>query len=128
MIVFVLHVIVFVLHVIVFVLLVFVLHVIVWFGCFQFEPFLLAQLNKTMFEGADESNAPLCSPAEGTSLLCSLSEVACAHRLQPPPPLSSLTTKEEGEEGEMTAWQQLERVLQLLVVLWGDLPPELSPG
>ncbi len=28
----------------------------------------------------------------------------------------------------MSAWNQLERVLQLLVVLWGDLPPEISPG
>ena len=84
----------------------------------QFEPFLLAQLENTVFSDDSDSGAPLCFPKEGTTLLTALSEVTCSQDLLPP----------AQERGEGVAWQQLERVLQLLVVLWGDLPDMTSPG
>jgi len=71
-----------------------------------------------VFSDGSDSSAPLCSPEEGTTLLTALSEVSCSQDLLPP----------AQERGGMAAWQQLERVLQLLVVLWGDLPDMTSPG
>ena len=72
------------------------------------------------------SLAPLCVPASGTTLLNAFADVARTTSSSS----SSVTpsSREEGEGSEAAVQAQLRRVLQLMVVLWGDLPSQCSPG
>lgn len=78
----------------------------------------MSQLEHTEFLEQGQSLPPLCSPHPGTALLHAFAGVARENPLPPPagPPGSG-----EREEEEVTVQQQLRRVLQLMVVLWGDL-------
>lgn len=92
----------------------------------QFEPFLVSQLQNTKFSSrSNPSYAPLCSPTPGSTLLNAFSDVARTN----PPVHAPLTAAPQGSRDEEAATQkQLRHVLELMVVLWGDLPSQCSTG
>lgn len=89
----------------------------------QFEDFLVSQLSNTEFSARDNpSFAPLCSPVTGTTLLNAFSDVARTN------PISGPQGGGEGGDEEVATRKQLRCVLELMVVLWGDLPTQCSSG
>ena len=83
---------------------------------------MLSQLSNSEFSARGiPSFAPLCSPVPGTTLLNAFSDVICAN-----PVLDGGAA--EGADEEVATQKQLRRVLELMVVLWGDLPDECSSG
>ena len=77
----------------------------------------MSQLQNTEFvDDGNDSQPRLCRPVAGTTLLNTFCTVA---RGTPLP-------KEDAEEWEVQ--MQLRRVLQLMGVLWGDLPARCSDG
>lgn len=92
----------------------------------QFEPFLVSQLSNTEFTARDNpSFAPLCTPVPGTTLLNAFSDVARTNPVPTPGPLGG---SEGGSKEEAATQKQLRCVLELIVVLWGDLPSQCSTG
>lgn len=95
----------------------------------QFEPFLMAQLKNTDFgDRSSPSFAPLCTPIAGTTLLNAFSDVTRVNPISDPPAAAPLGSREAEGAEEVETQKQLRRVLELMVVLWGDLPTQCSTG
>ena len=78
------------------------------------ELFLASQLKHSTFTGANDS-APLVTPNNGHTLLEQFTDLA--RSLTGDPSLSDVPTQ-----------RQLKRVINLVSVLWGQLPDHINPG
>lgn len=80
-------------------------------------------MENTDIDTQNPSLAPFCSPVPGTTLLNAFAEVARTNPL-----LLSTGSMGSEDKDERATQRQLRHVLELMVVLWGDLPSQCSSG